>query len=1073
MSLSSAFEIEIQDLGDVSGSPTLLWVRVRGGTDGDIRSNVTLRHRNPNSKAPAPLIVRGLGNTIPELTMADPFLTGYGRGPSGRYWNRGNDSWVSDPDYAKISGEGYELDSSSDAAFFQNVYQDTQTFNLSESGLQFPEGLRRGRIDIIRATGADFWPVSEVKSGDSEAWLSYNMSDETDKNIFAYSFEIVAELSGTGVQAALTGQDFKASELLYLTGVSYSGACFDSSLILSVTGESCGYDEGFLDRISTTKYFCVPNSLTGDEQISGYIRTGMLLVSSELSGAGHTSKKRDTSAVLSSQESFAYSVYEGLLAYNYPYSGDYINVYPYAYDYTGDYNEAFGTNPPFPAVSVRLTYPNDYSGIDSLVSALNSRLSGSGQTLWNKDYSSICRNDRILSGLFETGGLLKASKSGDNHIIIQSLRAGNIGKYEISTFEAARPSGIEAGNKKKLMVPSTVYLEGSVDNLSWNQIGSMSPNWDRAPSMYVDLTQADTLWITGNVVSSESPLPSASGDVASSGLSPTRTIYSGVASSASACGETLSRDVEFYRVERPFQCVNTGMETDNGDESDNYVSLSGVDGNIVRTVYPARALVYKTGAKHANTGNYNYYRVRMADFSSHQRGELVDVSDLMYVSRVSFFGVKTGQHVLTGETCIFGADYSGQVLGYTTGLLTGTITGQANQSGVLNLDRYRVTGSPQAPVTFQYSQGQAVGAFTGLITAVKTGTGYYSDVVQGYYYNSGDDCVYFQAPVSATINGSGQMTGGPYLLLKDEFVQSLSENYQYVSGWENGNFTGLIPDFTYSATDIPSFHQYSSYVTGRVGTGDAGYFDASREISLIPTGDVYSVALSGTHEASAAILFNSPATGDTVTVNGIPFIYSSESGDLYYNSKASLASKISDNASVSASGVESGLYVFLRSTVLGESGNNIQVSYSGGAGKPSGPSFFTGGRDIHYPLTANQEFTGYLDSGIYAVQYFQTGGSGYLTGEIKQLDFVRHFSGVWDLISGDTSFRDSDKYLFGKYINSGFETLQKYSGRPDYIPLTLVYNNSPYVPTVDLVRLTVTGYDSSTGLSVIISGKVI
>lgn len=1072
MSLNSAFEIEIQDLGDTSGEAHLIWVRSRGGTDGDIRSNVKLRHKNELTKAPAPLIVRGVGWGVPELTMTDPYLTGFGRGQSGQYYSKSNNSWKLDADALIISGEGYYLTSDTEAAFAPKVYEGTQTFYASQSNTQYPAGGMRGRLDVIRPVGSNFWPESHSKSGDS-AWISYDMSGEADKNIFAYSFEIVAELSGTDAQLPATGQDFKASELLYLTGVNYSGACADSSLILSVTGESCEYDPNFLERIADTKYFCVPNSITGDAELSGYIRTGLLRVAQELSGAGYSANQSDSSQVSTSIESFSYSVYEGLLKYNYPQSGDYISVYPYAYDYTGEYNSLFGVNPPFPAQTVTLRYPEDYSSVDSLVSAINSSLSGSGQTLWNRQYHSSCANDGNLSGLFETGGLMKAVRTSGDYILIQSLRAGAIGKYQISIYEVDRPSGIEQSNKTRLLLPSSVVLQGSTDNSSWNQIGSLQPEWKNAASMRVDLTSTTLDWISGNISYSEVPPTNTTGDILDSGLAPIRTIYSARATANSKCGESLSRDVEFYRVESPFACVNTGLDTDNGDEKDGYLRKSGVAGTGVFASYPASALVYKTGAKHVNTGNYNYYRIVMSGLNSSQNGEFSDVSNVMYVSRVSFFGVKSGEHLLSGQTCIFGADYSGQVAGYTTGVLTGTITGEANESGIFTMNRVRVSGTPQTPVVFQYSQGNPVGLFTGLVSAQKTGTGYYEDVVQGYYYNSGDDCIYFQAPVSGTINGSGNLTGGPYLLVRDEFIQSLSENYQTVSGYEGGVFTGLIPDFSYSASDIPSFYQYSNAATGVVTSGDNGFLDVSSSISLIPTGTVYSNALSGTVEATAAILYNSPASGDSVVVNGVPFIFSAESGSLFFSSKASLAQKISDNTSTSSTGVESGAYVFLRSTSLGESGNSISLSYTGGAGKPSGPSFFTGGRDVHYPLTAAEPFTGYLDSGIYAVQYFQVSGSGYLTGEIKQLDFVRHFSGVWDLTSGATSFRDSGKYSFGKYINSGFETLGYYSGRPDYIPLSITYNNSPYVPTIDIVKLTVTGYDSQTGLSVLISGKAL
>lgn len=1076
MSFVSNFEIEIQDLGDTSGAAHLMWVRTQGGTDGDVRSNVKLRHRSEANKAPAPLIVRGVGPSL-GLSASDPFLTGFGRGSSGIYFNIGNNDWTSDSNYQLISGEGYALSSVAESATSKSVYDGYQQFNVSEQNTQYPGGGKRARLDVIRATGTGFWPYSNTKAANSGAWLSYKVSGETNKNIFAYSFEIIAEISGTGVQSSKVCD---GSELLYITGVNYSGACHDVSLTLSVTGEECIYPEGFGEKISQPAFICVPNSIQDDATLSGYIRSGLASQQNILQTAGYKKKERDESEIEDFTSKFQYRIFEGVIAYNCPQSGDYISFYPYAYDFTGQYNSAFGFNPPYPAETITLRYLVDYSGVTGLVSAINARMSGSGQYLWNKEaYTDLCTNDKSLSGFFESGGLMKATKSGDGHVYIQSLRAGDVGKYQISFFESDRPSGHQTSNKTKFLLPSQVYLEGSVSETSWTQISVISPNWTLCSEgeksrMYVDLDEGGATFITGTKGAILTPFAATatpSGD--NSAKAPTTVIYSGKVSAASKCGDELSRDVEFFRVPSPFSCIKSGQEETEEEESpDKYVTVTGLNPVLVEPI-SAKALVYKTGATFPTTGNYNFYRVRFENLIANQQGEFCDVSNVLHVPRVTFFGVKSGSIALSGETCILGSNYSGQVMGYTTGTLTGKITGSADSSGVFHLDRYRVTGNPASPVTFQYSQGQPVGAFTGLVTATKTGTGFYSDVVEGYFYNSGSNCLYFEAPVSGYITGSGQMTGGAYNLLNDSFVASLSSNYQEVSGYEFGVFTGVSPNFSYLATDMPSFYEYSGVATGTVGTGNSGYLDVSRFISTIPTGTVYTLSLSGTREATARIAYNSPASGDTVVIDNVPFIFSTETGGLYYSSASGLVQQINDNSSTNATGAVSGSNVFLRSTVLGEAGNEISIEYSGGAGKPSGPSYFTGGRDIHYELSASESFTGQLDSGIYAVQYLQTSGSGYLTGRIKQLDFVRYFSGVWDLATGAISFRESGKYSGAKYINSGFETLGYYSGRPDYIPLSISYNNYPYVGTVDLARLTITGYDSGTGLSVNISGRAL
>ena len=1079
MSLVGNFEIEIQDLGDTSGSAYLMWVRTQGGTDGDVRSNVKLRHKSEANKAPAPLIVRGVGPSL-GLSASDPSVAGFGRGGSGLYYNQANDDWITGATYSIISGEGYALSNSAESAFSQSVYEGYQQFNVNEQDTQYPAGARRARLDVIRPTGSGFWLSSTTKNANSGAWLSYKVSGEAEKNVFAYSFEIIAEISGTGAQKALTGQDYKASELLYLTGVNHSGVCHDVSLLLSATGEDCVYDPNAIEKLTEKPLqFCVPNSIQDDATLSGYIKTGMSNVNALIREIGQKTKETDKSNIENKKYDFSYSTYEGVIAYNHPYSGDYISLYPYAYDFTGEYLSAYDTYPPYPAETITFHYPSDYSGVDSLIAAINAALSGSGQYLWNKEATEdLCSNDNSLIGFFESGGLLKASKSGNDHIFFQSLRAGAVGKYQFSFFAAARPSGIEASNKTKLLLPSNVYLEGSVNESSWTQLNSMVPKWsdcsvETHSKMYVPIDDGRIPFITGNVSGISVPPPDQEEEVVPTGFIPKTVFFSGKASGITKCEDPLSIDVEFYRVPTPFACKKTGREVEDGDENLPYIIDTGILKTGVSGQINVQALVYKTGAKFSTTGDYNFYRLRFENLVANQQGELCDVLNILHVPRVTFFGVKSGSIGLSGETCILGSDYSGQVLGYTTGRLTGTISGQAGVSGTLELNRYRVTGTPESPVVFQYSQGQPVGAFTGLVTASQTGVSYYSDVVEGYFYNSGSDCVYFEAPVSGVISGSGSMTGGAYNILNDSFVAGLSENYQEVSGYEFGSFTGISPNFSYLATDMPSYYPYSGNATGTVGTGDAGYLDVSRLISTIPTGTVYTLSLSGTREATANVAYNAPASGDTIVIDNVPFIFSTETGGLYYSSASGLVQQINDNASTNATGAVSGAYVFLRSTTLGEAGNEISIEYSGGAGKPSGPSYFTGGRDIHYELSASESFTGQLNSGIYAVQYLQTSGSGYLTGRIKQLDFIRHFSGVWDLATGAISFRESGKYSFGKYSNSGFETLGYYSGRPDYIPLSISYNNYPYVGTVDFARLTITGYDSGTGLSVNISGRAL
>lgn len=1082
MSIIAPFEIEIADLGNISGSPTLVWVRTQGGIDEQIRSNVSLRFNSPVDKGAAPIIVRGISPSL-GLSIVDPVISGSGAGASGVRFSKYNDNWADDADSSIISSAGYAPSDADESAFRQTLYTGTNSFYLTDSGSNVYFGQKRGRIDIIRPTGSGFWQLSERKSSESGAWIQYNVSGESAKNLFAYTFEIVSQIEGSGAQPEFTGQDYKASEIISYSPKDKRGSCETASIWLDSTGAQCAYNvvgSETEDDIANSAYSkCIPADFP-ETGLSGYISQHLAIALGQITEIGFQVTGTLDSSSSVTPDSFSYSVYEAVLKFNYPYSGDSISIYPYSYDLTGMYQLQYGVNPPYSAERITLTYPDDYTDIDSFVSAFNAALSVSGQHLWNRDAESLlCYNLATKSGFFESGALMRAYKSGSDYVVLESLRAGSVGSYQISLFEADRPTtGTTKADITKYLLPERIYFQGSTDGASWNDVGYSDMEWKKANKMEAGIP----LVYSSGILDSDNFESSLLSGTASpeirqpfSGNIYPKILMQSVVSGTTRCGKPIDRDVYFYRVEAPYSCDSTEPLV-SGDPASPLILSSGVvESGRPKYSESIIATVLRTGFKYPSTGDYNFYRLYLSGLSSHDRGQASRIDNSIWVPRITFFGVESGAPILSGEACILGSAYSGRIEGWATGSLTGTITGNANQYGRLDLDDYVVTGNP-GPVSFGRSTGAASGLFTGLVTHSVTGTGYYEEDVLGYYYNTGTTCVYNNARVSGHISGSGNLTGGPYYVIRDSYVPSLGSLTQEVTGYDTGYFTGIIPDFSYFASDVPSFVQYSGTVTGTVGTGNSGYYDVSSGISYIPTGVVYSVALSGTTEAGAVLIYNSPQEGDYLYINSVPVIFSTGANNvapLYYRTQTGLVSLINDNSAFGATGAVSGGYVVLRATNLGESGNSVALSYSGSATNISGGSGLSGGRNIYYQLSANQPFTGELDSGIYAVQYVTTGGSGRLTGNVKQLEFVRSFTGVWNIYSGEIGFRESGKITGFKYQNSGFETLSYFSGRPDYIPLTITYGNYPYVPTIDMARLTVTGYDSGTGLSVILSGKVV
>jgi hypothetical protein len=105
---------------------------------------------------------------------------------------------------------------------------------------------------------------------------------------------------------------------------------------------------------------------------------------------------------------------------------------------------------------------------------------------------------------------------------------------------------------------------------------------------------------------------------------------------------------------------------------------------------------------------------------------------------------------------------------------------------------------------------------------------------------------------------------------------------------------------------------------------------------------------------------------------------------------------------------------------------------------------------------------------IPAVEYVQdVAALGTLTGEVKQFLFFRDFSGIWNLKTGDVDFNDAGFYS----ATGGYRNNNVFSLSPDSLPMLVSYNNDPLVNSVDLARLTVTGNNLGTGVSMILSGR--
>lgn len=1057
-------KLELIDLGNREGSPVLSWAYCEGGVQNNYSSRqmdvrFRLKHANPNTEGSVPIVVRGVSPSLDAVSKyTDTVINIEWHGKSGEFITGRNDNWQDLPEQALIDSLNLEPDDTNESLFFDTVYGGLHLVTLTGDANLGDNQVKRARIDIIRGYETGIQEPDWSVSGQETAWIKYDTSSGMNgSRVFGYNVKMVYRISGETAQDDI--DYYRPSELLFWSGYSYTGACVDVDLMLDATGITC--DNGAVEGVdgNPTLEVCLPTGLSSgalQDAVNRVIRDVFTQESSKGSFAGDL---LDDSAITNDLTNLSYVTYEGMILFNSPYDGDSITLEAYDFDYSGTYSGIFNSAPPYPPPSITLNYPGDYDSIESLTAALNAELSGGNFNLWN---NANCLNSSSLSGFFESGGLLTATQSGDNAIILKSLRAGAMGRYRWTFGEADRPlTGITKRNIRNFLLPDVMLFEGSQDNSSWSALDTnVGIDWaSLEPTKYLSI---DGAALTG--------LPSGEEGVSSlivgTGLPTRKMLYEIAVSGNDKCGSPFNMPIEFYELPSGVTCGEESMTRWSGVESSEpFISGSG------------DSLVYEllvTGRKFFNTGEFNYYRLTLSGLNASNQGTNIQVDDYFIVNTLTLFGFETGSQVLSGEMCLLGANYSGKIQGYATGLLEGSITGTANESGKFCVNKQVLTGL----VGEAYLQDRLVtpvGGFTGLLTACATGTGFYTANVVGNFYDEDNSCLYFYAPVSGTITGVGEMVSDTIAILNDGVVASLTGSYyETVSGWEFGVLTGTIPNFRAFYTNIECFFEVSGNITGVTTSGSLGSYTFNEDITYIPTGTVYAVEPSGGISAFVQMAYVSPVTGDWIEVDGVRLIYQTGSGyaaPSYFNSLTGLTSIFNENEHLGASASDGGGNLYLTSLSSGDDSNVAVSSSRVGAFSFSSPTF-TGGEFIYSPMSAINAFTGNVTGTLTSTGYYTASGSGILTGVIKLLDFVREFSGIWGLSTGEVDFRESGWITGGnQYQNSGFQTIPEYSGRPSIIPLTVSYRNDPLVYSYDTALLTISGVGTNSGVSLVVSGS--
>lgn len=1057
--------IQIIDYTDTSGSCAIDYFSTEGTLFGNISSNFQMKYPKDTARYETPIILRALArddiNNPPDSVFNSELLYTI-NGLTGS-----NDDWYTSPRYPIISGLGLGPSGINEGADLvypflgdQYAYLDGSTNNSFFN--------KRGKLDMIRvATGSGILRPSQIFSGSgtaSQTWISYDMSTGmNNKNIFSYQLTIIDSISGNVDQPVFNVQNNQPSRLLFQSGAIYQSLCNTVGIIFGSTGSTC----------------LLPTDLDGDEPKEICVSTGLL--SGSISGAindilaelaFYESQKGDIisnlvddSAVTIDSNSLSYTRYKGIIEYNQPFSGvsgDSVCFESYNYDYTGTYNFTYAVNPPYPTIKFCWNFGSDYNDITGLANLINTNLQNiNSYNLWLPGTDCI---DQRISGYYETGALVKATVSGSNYILLDSLRDGPAGKYKW-TF----PTGIRPSNTNyyfdiiKYMRPAKVTLQGALTSGNWTDINVQNDlNWGAINPTIISAVNTITNTGIGMPVTTTPPIISFSGEKQK------QLIYKGFISGTNKCGAPFSKEIDFY------QPINSPTCTDNENDNDNlngiFPIITGIQNNQTLVNY----YLLKTGFKFSNTGNYNYYRLVLDNLTVQAANQNIKTDNSVYVDSIKFFGVQPNYTIHSGSMCLFGAAYSGQVMGITTGRISGTITGQADGMGKVCFSNQPVTGIPNGNgnVLFNRLSGLATTPFTGLANVCVTGTGFYLQQILGYFYDSGNQCINYYKPISGYITGSGTLSGGPYNIIYNTTMAKLTGSQLVVSSGE-AIHQGLIYNFNINLFNAPAFGRISGVYNLTLTSGESGSRNINDLLFGLPN-QIFSIALSGTKQATAVLNYNTSVENDCVVINGLPIFYDTGlfSGSSYFNSINTLNTSINSQSSgFNCTGYNDGTKIYLTSLINGRSGNSILISTTGGATKPTfNSTTFTGGVNYHFPLTAINYFSGYLSTGFNGTGYFVASGTGILSGQIKQLDFIRTFTGLWDLTTGTISFRNSGFISGGNYQNSGFTLLSTYSGI-NIFPFQVNYDNSPVVYSQDLALLTITGFNSNTGISIILSGK--
>jgi len=553
-----------------------------------------------------------------------------------------------------------------------------------------------------------------------------------------------------------------------------------------------------------------------------------------------------------------------------------------------------------------------------------------------------------------------------------------------------------------------------------------------------------------------------------------------------------------YQEDRQCDCLDCCKYPEKNKE---LLEKSGVPFSFYKTGWVVDGKWQGIGNNQLDYINYDYYKLYFSGFNNNidYRNGIIPTNSF-YIKEINLFSSELSNNpILTGDPiCIIGADYTVDVMGYVPVTITGILSTEIldYHSGIRRFDNAPVYGliSGQKSgdlVLFNKQSGRLTSDFaTGFFSGEFISTGLITTGVTDWFYDTGTTKISFSKTFSGSlVSGSGQINEN-YIRLKPSFVNEQLAYGGFFSNIFNISITtGVV--FTGEAIvevvsqNLTGYYNYTGTITGYA---NSGYYQLISGVNINLTypiqSDYIAGGITGYNNASAWLNYGSPMEFDWLSINNKTISYSSDSGSYvapdFYSNSGVLLDTINSNPSVflCSASVQQGK-ILLNSLLSGYNGNSIGLTF--GKGENIGinyPNFetvsLTGGQDLYKKIYATGSYTGILNKVLYSSGYYTSNNAtGNISGPINVYQGTRDFTGVWNLTTGDffsgyVNFAQNNLINYDTYLNTiGGPNFGQFPKTIDFI---LSYNNVLNTESTDVVKLTISGVNTNSGIVRFISG---